>query len=60
MASSLKLLTKSELAIFEDIIECPRCLTHENLCNSHAKDIKKIFMRNVKNEIDKLITENNS
>ena len=54
MPSFMELLSKSELSVFEDIIECPRCLAAENVCDSHAEDIKKILINNAKKEIDTL------
>lgn len=57
MPSFLELLSKSESSIFEDIIKCPQCLTNENICTSHAEDIKKILMNHVKDEIEKLTIE---
>ena len=59
MASTLKLLTESELAVFEDIIECPRCLSGENICDSHAEAIKKVLIKTAKNDIEKLSAESN-
>ena len=59
MPSSLKLLTESDLAILEEIVECPRCLSSENICKSHAEAVKTILMKNAKNELDKLTLENN-
>ncbi len=58
MTSSLKLLTESDLRILEEIVECPRCLSSENICKSHAEVVKTILMKNVKNQIDKLTIEN--
>ena len=58
MTSSLKLLTESDLTILEEIVECPRCLSSENICKSHAETLKTILMKNIKNEIDKLTIEN--
>jgi len=54
MPSFMELLSKSDLSVFEEITECPRCLTGEYLCDSHAKEIKKILMNNAKDEIEKL------
>ena len=59
MTSSLKLLTESDLTILEEIVECPRCLSGENICKSHSEVVKTVLMKNVKNEIDKLTPENN-
>ena len=56
--TSLKLLTKSDLTILEEIVECPRCLSGENICKSHVEAVKTILMKNVKNEIDELTIEN--
>ena len=58
MPSFMELLSKSESSIFEDIIKCPQCLRNENICTSHAKAVKIILMKNVKNEIDRLTIEN--
>ena len=58
MRSSLKLLTESDLTILEEIVECPRCLSSENICKSHAEAMKTILIKNTKNEIDKLTIEN--
>jgi len=60
MTSSLKLLTKSDLTILEEIVECPRCLSSENICKSHAEVVKTILMKNAENDIDKLTPENNN
>ena len=60
MTSSLKLLTESDLTILEEIVECPRCLSSENICKSHAEVVKTILIKNTKNEIDKLTPENNN
>ena len=59
MTSSLKLLTESDLTILEEIVECPRCLSSENICKSHVEAVKTILIKNTKNEIDKLTPENN-
>ena len=58
MTSSSKLLTESDLTILEEIVECLRCLSSENICKSHAEAVKTILMKNVKNEIDRLTIEN--
>ena len=59
MASSLKLLTESDLAILEEIVECPRCLSSDNICKSHSEATKTILMKNAQHEINKLTPENN-
>ncbi len=59
MTSSLKLLTESDLTILEEIVECPRCLSSDNICKSHSEAMKTILMKNAKHEIDKLTPENN-
>jgi len=59
MTSSLKLLTESDLTILEEIVECPQCLSGENICKSHAEVVKTILIKNAKDEIDKLTPENN-
>ncbi len=59
MTSSLKLLTESDLTILEEIVECPRCLSGENICKSHAKAMKTILIKNAKDEMYKLTPENN-
>ncbi len=58
MTSSLKLLTESDLTILEEIVECPQCLSSENICKSHAEAVKTILMKNVKIEIEKLTDVN--
>jgi len=58
--TSLKLLIESDLTILEEIVECPRCLSSENICKSHAEVVKTILMKNAENEIDKLTPENNN
>ncbi len=58
MTSSLKLLTESDLTILEEVVECPQCLSGENICKSHTKVVKTILIKNAKNEIDKLTLEN--
>ena len=50
----MKLLTKSELNVFEEIIECPKCLVSENICNFHAERIKNILIKEVKIKIEEL------
>ena len=50
----LQRLTNEEYAVFEEIIECPRCLTKENLCDSHAQSIKEILLKDVKKEINRI------
>ena len=55
---TLELLTESELSIFEEIIECPKCLTRENICNFHAAAIKNILTKNTERNIEKLNTKN--
>ena len=57
MTSSLKLLTESDLTILEEIVECPRCLSSENICKSHAEVVKTILIKNNKNYNDKLTPE---
>jgi len=57
MTSSLKLLTESDLTILEEIVECPRCLSSENICKSHVEVVKTILMKNAENDIDKLTPE---
>ncbi len=56
----MELLTKSDLTILEEIVECPRCLSSENICKSHAEVVKTILIKNAKNGIDKLTPENNN
>jgi len=46
---------KFGLTVFEEIIECPQCILSENVCATHAKDVKLILMQDVKNEIKKLM-----
>ena len=58
MRSSLKLFTESDLTILGEIVECPRCLSSENICKSHAEAMKTILIKNTKNEIDRLTIEN--
>ncbi len=58
VTSSLKLLTESDLTILEEIVECPQCLSGENICKSHAEEVKAILIKNTKNKIDKLTIEN--
>ncbi len=55
--TSLKLLTESDLRILEEIVECPRCLSGENICKSHAKAMKAILIKNAKDEMYKLTPE---
>jgi len=52
MTSSLKLLTESDLTILEEIVECPRCLSSNNICKSHSEVVKTILIKNAKHEID--------
>jgi hypothetical protein len=52
-------LKKSELAVFEEIIECPRCLVSENICDYHAKVVRNILIKEAKVEIDKLSVNHN-
>jgi len=54
----MELLTKSDLTILEEIVECPQCLSNENICKSHAEAVKTILMKNVKIEIEKLTAVN--
>ena len=58
--TSLKLLTKSDLTMLEEIVECPQCLSGENICKSHAEAVKTILIKNAKIEIEKLTLENNN
>ena len=50
----LERLSKNERAIFEEIIECPKCLRQENLCESHSNSIREILVKDTKKMIDKL------
>ncbi len=57
MGSALELLSDSELIIFEEIIECPRCLSNDNICEVHAETVKNVLIKHAKNEIRKLNSE---
>jgi len=52
-------LKKSELAIFEEIAECSRCLASENICDYHTKVVSNILIKEAKVEIDKLSVDHN-
>ena len=48
---------KAELAIFEEIIECPKCLSSDNVCSTHADIVKNTLIKHAKHEIRKLSEE---
>jgi len=58
MGVSLKLFTNLELTIFDEIIQCPKCMISENICNIHLKEVKMILIKNAKKDIKKLAAKN--
>ncbi|EIJ66102.1 hypothetical protein BD31_I0589 [Candidatus Nitrosopumilus salaria BD31] len=50
-------ISKFGLEILEEIFVCPQCLTGEYVCAIHTKNIKLLLIRDVKNEINKLIKQ---
>ncbi|MCV0401960.1 MAG: hypothetical protein K5777_08320 [Nitrosopumilus sp.] len=60
MRSSSQPPTKSELSLFEEIIECPRCLSSENVCSIHAEFVKSILIKEAKAEMEKLMATKNT
>ena len=54
----MKLLTNSDLDVFEEIIECPKCIVSKNICNFHVERIKNVLIKDAKIEIEKLTAVN--
>ena len=54
----MKLLTNSDLDVFEEIIECSKCVVSTNICNFHAERMKNVLIKDAKIEIEKLTAVN--